>query len=71
MKNKKIFNIIGIIGIIIICILSFIVPKNPYTIIPAMSINGFDKPLWLCLMIIGCFIYSLILSYLYDKFDNN
>ena len=71
MKIKKNFNIIGVIGIFIICILSFIIPQNPYMIIPAMSINGIDKPLWFCLIIICCFIYLLILYYLYEMFENN
>lgn len=65
MERKKIFNIIGIIGIIIICILSFIIPENPYIIIPAISVNGFDKPLWFCLIVIFSFLYSIILYFLY------
>ena len=63
MKRK--FIIIGLIGIIIICILSFIIPKNPYEMIPSFTYLSFDKPLWLCITLSGSFIYINLLYELY------
>ena len=62
---KKKFIIIGLIGMVIICILSFIIPKNPYEIVPAITIFSFDKPLWLCITLVGNFIYISLLYELY------
>lgn len=67
---KKIFQILAIIGIIIISILAFILPNNPYEIIPAISITSFDKPLWLCIIIGGGSLYLMILYYIYDKLES-
>ena len=67
---KRIFQILGIIGFLIICLLAFIIPKNPYKIIPAMTMMSFDKPLWLCIIIGGGFIYLLTLYGIYDKIKN-
>lgn len=66
---KRIFIIIGIIGMIAISIMSFIIPNNPYEIIPALTIMSFDKPLWLCIIVGGGFIYLLILYSIYDKIE--
>lgn len=63
---KKIFIFLELIGILVIIILSFLLLKNPYEIIPAISITGFDKPLWLCVVIIFSFVYSIILMYIYE-----
>lgn len=52
---------------IIISILAFIIPDNPYEIVPAMAIMSFDKPLWLCYVVGGSFIYLIALYYIYDK----
>lgn len=61
-----IFRILAIIGVIVISVLSFTIPNDPYEIIPAMSVASFDKPLWLCIMVSGSFIYLLMLYYIYD-----
>jgi len=63
---KKIFYTIGIIGMIIIDILTFIIPKNPYYIIPAITIYSFDKPLWLCIIMSCNFIFLGALYEIYD-----
>ena len=62
---KKIFYTLAVIGILIIMIIAFVVPKNPYEMIP--SILYFDKPLWLCIAFFGCFLYLLILRIIYSK----
>ena len=67
---KRVFQILGIVGFLIICLLAFIIPKNPYEIIPAMTMMSFDKPLWLCIILGGGFIYFLILYNIYDKITN-
>ncbi len=66
---KRIFIIIGIISMIAISIMTFIIPNNPYEIIPALTIMSFDKPLWLCIIVGGGFIYLLILYSIYDKIE--
>ena len=63
MKRK--FTIISLMGIIIICILSFIIPKNPYQMIPSFTYLSCDKPLWLCITLSGSFIYISLLYELY------
>lgn len=67
---KKTFYILTFLGIIIIEILSFILPSNPYEIIPAISYRSFDKPLWSCYLFGGNFIYTLLLWNLYDTIQN-
>lgn len=62
---KRRFIIIGLIGIIIICILSFIIPKDPYEMVPSFTYLSFDKPLWLCITLSGSFIYMSLLYELY------
>lgn len=64
---KNIFYILSAVGSIVICVLAFILPNNPHEIIPAMSVVGFDKPLWLAIIITGLFFYNLILYGIYDK----
>jgi len=49
---KKVFIILGIIGVIVISICAFTVPKDPYMILPAMTVYSFDKPLWFAIIII-------------------
>lgn len=68
--KKKIFQLLGGIGFLIICILAFTIPKNPYKTIPAISMMSFDKPLWLCIIISGGFIYLIVIYAIYDKFVN-
>ena len=68
---KRVFQILGIMGFIAICILAFVIPSNPNQIIPALTVMSFDKPLWLCI-IIGCsFIYLITLYSIYNKLNNN
>ena len=64
---KRIFQILGVVGFLIICILAFIIPENPYKIIPAISMMSFDKPLWLCIIIVAGFFYLITLYAIYDK----
>ena len=64
---KTIFQILAIVGMIIICIIAFTIPTNPYEIIPAVSMMSFDKALWFCIVFGGGFLYFLIIMALYDK----
>lgn len=63
---KKIFIILGIVGFITIGVLSFTLPKDPFIIIPSYTYMSFDKPLWLNIVIVGWFFYSIFLSEFYD-----
>ena len=64
---KKLFIVLAFVGVIVISILGFIIPDNPYEIVPAMTMMSFDKPIWLC-YVVGCsFIYLIALYYIYDK----
>lgn len=65
--KKILFSIIAILGIIVIIILSFIIPNNPYQIIPAYTLITLDKPLWLDIVISCSFIYIIILYSIYKK----
>lgn len=65
---KLIFQIVGVIGFIVICICAFTIPSNPYEIIPALTPMNFDKPLWFAIIFGGGFLYLLIKMALYDKF---
>lgn len=67
---ERVFQLLGVEGFLIICMLAFIIPKNPYKIIPAISMMSFDKPLWLCIVITGGFFYLIILYSIYDKLYN-
>ena len=67
---KIIFRVLAIVGVITISILSFILPKDPYMIMPSYTMLGFDKPLWLCYIVGGSFIYLLLLYFIYDKIKN-
>lgn len=67
---KIIFRVLAIVGVLTISILSFVLPKDPYMIIPSYTMIGFDKPLWLCYIVGGSFIYLLLLYFLYDKLEN-
>ena len=67
---KRIFQILGVVGFITICVLAFIVPTNPNQIIPAMTVMSFDKPLWLCIIIGGGFIYLIMLYTIYNIINN-
>ena len=65
LKTK--FQIIAIVGIIIISILSFTIPQNPYEIIPAITPMSFDKPLWFALIVSCGILYLSLLWYIYDE----
>lgn len=65
---KILFVILGIVGVAVISILSFVIPSNPYEIIPSLSMMHGDMPLWLMIIISFSFVYLLILYAVYDKF---
>lgn len=65
--NKLIFNTLAILGIIIIIFLSFIIPNNPYEVIPSYTFITVDRPLWLNIIITSIFIYIIILYSIYEK----
>lgn len=64
---KNIFCLIGVLGFIAICISAFTIPNDPYEIIPALSVASFDKPLWVCIIFGGGFLWLLLLLGIYDK----
>ena len=66
---KRIFQIIALLGFVVICIIAFTIPNHSYEIIPTISITSFDKPLWLCIIIGGGSLYFIILYYIYDKLN--
>lgn len=63
---KIIFQVLAIVGVIIISILAFTLPSDPSEIIPAMSVMSFDKPMLACYMFGGSFLYLLVLLGIYD-----
>ena len=67
--RKLIFWILAILGVIIIGVMSFEIPSNPYEIMPAMTVRSCDKPLWLCIMFGGSIMYLLILFIIYDYLE--
>lgn len=67
---KIIFRVLAFVGVIGISILSFVLPKDPYMIIPSFTMVGFDKPLWLCYIVGGSFIYLVLLYFVYEKIEN-
>ena len=66
---KVLFKTLAIGGIIIIGIMSFVIPKNPYKIIPSLTVMSCDKPLWLCIIIGISIPYLLILYAIYEKIE--
>lgn len=64
-----IFRLLAIVGVVFISVLSFVVPKDPFEIIPAMTVMSFDKPVWVCIMFGGSFIYLIVLYIIYDYLD--
>ena len=64
--SKKIFNLLSLLGLLIIIILSFILPSNPLELIPSYTILTIDRPLFLNIIIVSTFFYSLILYKLYN-----
>lgn len=64
---EKIFKTLGIIGFIIICVLSFIIPNNPFEI---MQTPNYSLPLFLYIIIGGGSLYLIILYGIYYLIDN-
>lgn len=60
---EKIFKILGVIGFVVICILSFIIPSNPLDIV-VKGIN-YDYPLFLCIIMWGGLLYLIVLYGIY------
>ena len=63
---KLVFYVLGVIGVVIISILAFVLPSDPYMIIPAMSVMSFDKPLWFAIIVSCSFVYICVLYGIYD-----
>lgn len=71
MTKKTLFQILAIVGFIIICICAFVIPNNPNEMIYSISKITFDKmPLWLAIILVGSFIYEITLFAIYDKITN-
>lgn len=68
--NKNLFNILTILGLILILFLSFIIPNNPYEIVKSYTIMTIDRPLWFNILIISSFIYLIIICSIYEKIFN-
>lgn len=68
--SKRLFQVLAVIGFITICVLAFTLPTNPNKVIPALTVISFDKPLWLCIIIGGGFIYLITLYSIYDKLSS-
>lgn len=66
---KRVFQVLAVLGLIVISVLAFVVPSNPNEIIPAMTVMSFDKPLWLCI-IVGGLLYLISLYSIYDKLSS-
>lgn len=66
---KRLFIGLEVIGMVIISIMAFTVPENPYEIIPALSMMGFDRPLWLNTILGLGFLYSIALFSIYDNIE--
>lgn len=64
---NKVFWFLFLVGFIIICVLAFTIPTDPFEMIPSVSALSFDKPLWFAIILVGTFFYTLILSYIFDK----
>lgn len=66
-RTKILFIALTIVGVAIIITLSFMLPSNPYEIMPSVSMMYGDMPLWLIYSIGFSFLYLLILFAIYDK----
>lgn len=60
---EKIFKILGIVGFIVICIMAFIIPSNPFEII---NTPNYAIPLFIDIIVIGSILYFLILYGIYS-----
>ena len=65
----RFFHGLAITGMLIIVFIAFTIPKNPYEIIPALTVISFDKPLWFCIIFGGGFAYLITLYGIYEKLD--
>ena len=63
---KWLFVVLSVIGVVIISIISFTLPSDPYMNVPALTVFSFDKPLWLCWIVGLSVIYLSILYSIYD-----
>lgn len=63
---ETVFYCLAVIGIYVISFLAFIIPEDPYKIIPAMTYTSVDKPLWLCIIVVGSVFYLLFLYLIYE-----
>lgn len=67
----KIFIFLFYFGTISIYIISFIIPKNPYLILPSISMLGIDYPICISIMIFCYTIYYYTLWNIYVILKNN
>ncbi len=65
---SKILNIISIIGIIVIFILSFTIPSNPFEVCRLNSCDGF--PIGIVFFMEGSFWYYIFIMKINDKINN-
>jgi hypothetical protein len=64
--KKVVFIILGIIGVILISIAGFVIPEDPYEMVPALTVMTFDKPVWVCYMFGGGTLYIALLYACYN-----
>lgn len=62
---KKLLIVLGILSLIASFTFAFLVPSDPFVIVP--SLTGFEYPLWLVLGLVIFFPFFLILFHIYDK----
>lgn len=43
---EKLFELLAVVGNIIIGILTYIIPSNPWDGLPSLIVYGINKPLW-------------------------
>lgn len=67
--KKLFFTLLSIIGIIIIGIMVFTIPKNPFQIIPSLSTITSDNPIWLDIIIVGWSGYLITLYGIYSHLE--
>lgn len=60
---KKVFYFLGAMGFIIIFIMSFIIPKNPFEVFQATI---YSLPLFVDIIILGSLMYWLFLYAIYS-----
>jgi len=65
---KKLFIFTGLNGFLLICILAFKIPKDPYMTIHALTVYTFDRPMWFNFIVGWTGIYWYWLYYLYKYY---